>query len=243
MSITTQNQTQFNPIRRSAMHHKHLLLGALMVERDGWQQPAHFGSAEADAKYLREALGLCDISPRAKFVIKGDQVDQLVSRVFPTASIPDVGQISVEANPGGIRDANAALCRLAQDEILCVAPAGLATRLAEGLKNDSGQCAHSLDISSGLAGVGIAGPQASHLLAMLSELNTSNVAFPNLRCAQSKFADIHGTVLRFDLGDLPNYQLYFGREFGEYLWDALVEAAGVCGGAPVGFEAMDQLQR
>jgi len=26
------------------------------------------------------------------------------------------------------------------------------------------------------------------------------------------------------------------------LWDALMEAAEVCGGAPVGFEAMDQLQ-
>ncbi len=243
MNITAQNQAQFNPIRRSAMHHMHLLLGASMVERDGWQQPAHFGSTDVDAKHLRESLGLCDISPRAKFIIKGDQVEQLASRVFPTASIPDVGEISVEDNPVGIRDADAALCRLAQDEILCVAPAGLATRLAEGLKDDAVQCAHSLDISSGLAGMSIAGPQASHLLAMLSELNTSYAAFPNLRCAQSRFADIHGTVLRIDLGGLPAYQLYVGREFGQYLWDALVEAAGICGGAPVGFEAMDQLQR
>ena len=242
MNITAQNQAQFNPVRRSAMHHKHLLLGASMVERDGWQQPEHFGSVEADVKHLREALGLCDISPRAKFVIKGDQVEQIVSRVFPTASMPDVGEIRVEAHAGGIDGANAALCRLAQDEILCVPPAGLATRLAADLKDDSGQCAHSLDISSGLAGVSIAGPQAGHLLTLLSELNTSNAAFPNLRCAQSKFADIHGTLLRIDLGGLPAYQLYFGREFGEYLWDALVEAAGGCGGGPVGFEAMDQLR-
>ena len=152
MSITAQNQAQFNPIRRSAMHHKHLLLGALMVERDGWQQPAHFGSAEAEAKHLREALGICDISPRAKFVIKGDQAEQLVSRVFPTALIPDVGEIIVEAHAGGIHGANAALCRLAQDEIICVATTGLATWLADGLKDDSGQCVHSPDISSALAG-------------------------------------------------------------------------------------------
>ena len=148
MSLITQNQAQFNPIRRSAMHHKHLLLGASMVERDGWQQPAHFGSAEADAKYLREALGLCDISPRAKFVIKGDQAEQLVSRVFPTALIPDVGEISVEAHAGGIHGANAALCRLAQDEIICVATTGLATWLADGLKDDSGQCVHSPEIDA-----------------------------------------------------------------------------------------------
>ena len=240
--MTTQKPAQFNPVRRSAMHHKHLQLGASMVERDGWQQPSHFGSVEADAKHLREAVGLCDISPRAKFALKGDHLDQLVSRVFSTASIPNVGEIRLEAPAGGNNDAKAALSRLAWDEIVCVAPAGLAPRLAEALKDDSGQCAHALDISPGLAGVGIAGPLANRLLGMLSELNTSNSAFPNLRCAQSKFADIHGTLLRMDHGELLYYQLYFPREFGEYMWDAMVEAAGLYGGGPVGFEAFDQLQ-
>ena len=240
--MTTRNPAQFNPVRRSAMHHKHSELGASMVERDGWQQPSHFGSVEADAKHLREAVGLCDISPWVKFVIKGDHVEQLVSKVFPAASIPEVGEISLEAPTGGNHDGKAALSRLAWDEFLCVAPAGSAPRLAEVLKDDSGQCAHALDISSGLAGVAIAGPLANRLLGMLSELNTSNSAFPSLRCAQSKFADIHGTLLRMDHGDLLSYQLYFPREFGEYMWDAMVEAAGLCGGGPVGFEALDQLQ-
>ena len=242
MSVTTQNPAQFNPVRRSAMHYRHLELGATMAERDGYSLPSHFGSVEADANHLREAVGLCDISPRTKFVIKGEQLDQLVSRVFPTASIPDVGVISLEAPAGGNHAEKAALCRLAGDEILCVAPAGLAPRLAEVLKDDSGQCAHALDISSGLAGVAITGPLANRLLGMLSELNTSNSAFPSLRCAQSKFADIHGTLLRMDHGDLLSYQLYFPREFGEYMWDAMVEAAGLYGGGPVGFEALEQLQ-
>ena len=237
--MTTQNPAQFNPVRRSAIHYMHLALGASMVDRDGWQQPAHFGSVEADEKHLREAVGLFDISPRAKFVIKGDQLDQLVSRVFPTASIPDVGEISLEAPAGGNNEAITVLCRLAGDEILCVAPAGSAPRLAEVLKDDSGQCAHALDISSGLAGVAIAGPLANRLLGILSELNTSNSAFPSLRCAQSQFADIHGTLLRVDHGDLLSYQLYFPREFGEYMWDAMVEAAGLYGGGPVGFEAWE----
>lgn len=236
--MTNQNQAQFVPVRRSAMHHKHLESGASMVQRDGWQQPAYFGSVEAETERLQRAVGLCDISPRAKFVIKGDELDQLITKIFPTASMLEVGEISLDASIGE----TAALCRLAEDELLCVAPAGLSSALEEALKGDSGQCAHALELSSGLAGIGIAGPNADRVLSMISELNTSNSAFPNLRCAQSKFADIHGTVLRVDLGDLPGYQLYFGREFGEYLWDALVEAAGVCGGGPVGFEALDQLQ-
>ena len=233
--MTTQIPARFNPVRRSAMHQKHLESGAAMVERDGWQQPAHFGSVEADAQCLREAVGFCDISPQAKFAIKGDQLDQLISKVFPTAPIPDVGEIGLEDLMG----TKAALCRLAGDEILCVAPAGLRARLAEEFKDDFGQCAHALELTSGLAGIGIAGPNAARLLAMLSEWNTSNSAFPNLRCAQSKFANIHGALLRIDLGERSSYQLYIGREFGEYMWEALVEASGVCGGGPVGFEAWD----
>ena len=237
MSITTQNQAAFTPVRRSAMHQKHLESGASMVERDGWHQPANFGSVEADAERLRESVGICDISMQAKFVIKGDELDQLISRVFPMASISDVGEISMEE----FRGAKSAFCRLASDEILCVAPAGSASILAELLIDDSGQCAHSVELTSGLAGIGIAGPNSGRLLGMISELNTSNSEFPNLRCAQSKFADIHGTLLRIDIGDLPTYQIYFGREFGEYLWDALAEAASVCDGGPVGFEAWESL--
>ena len=45
-----------------------------------------------------------------------------------------------------------------------------------------------------------------------------------------------------DNGTTPSYQLYFGREFGESLWEALLEAAEICGGGPVGFEAIDQLR-
>lgn len=241
MSMSTQDKARFSPVRRSAMHQKHLALGAPMEERDGWQQPTHFASPEVDSNLLREGVGVCDISPQAKFVLKGDHLGQMISGAFAAASIPDVGQLSLEAPVGGGSGPRAALCRLAEDELLCVASTALAASIAEGWQDDYGQCAHALDISSGLAGVGLAGPQARRLLGMLSELDTSEPAFPNLRCAQSKVAGIHGTVLRIDLGGLPGYQVYFGREFGEYFWEAVLEAAGACGGGPVGFKAWEAL--
>ena len=235
--MTSQNKVQFNPVRRSAMHQKHLESGALMVDLDGWPQPSRFESVEADGNRLRETVGFIDISHQAKFVIKGDQLDQFIPRVFPGSSIPDIG----ESNIGDFIDEKVTLCRLAVDEVLCVAPVTLAARLAGALNDDSGQCAHALELTSGLAGIGIAGPEAARLLSMISELNTSVSAFSNLRCAQAKFADIHGIILRKDIGNLPGYQLYFGREFGEYLWEAILGASGVCGGGPVGFEALDAI--
>ena len=77
---------------------------------------------------------------------------------------------------------------------------------------------------------------------MLTEFDTSYEAFPNLRCAQARFAEIHGTLIRTDLGPLPSYDLFFSREFGEYMWDAIFEAGEEFGVGAVGLEAADRLE-
>ena len=73
------------------------------------------------------------------------------------------------------------------------------------------------------------GPSRSELLSKLSELDASPAAFPNLHCAQTRCAEIHGTLIRVDLGSLPSYDLYFSREFGEYMWEAIFHAGEECG--------------
>ena len=54
--MTNQNKVQFSPVRRSAMHQKHLASGASMVDLDGWQQTSKFESVEADGNRLRETV-------------------------------------------------------------------------------------------------------------------------------------------------------------------------------------------
>ena len=99
-----------------------------------------------------------------------------------------------------------------------------------------------LDHTSGLAGVRLTGPGSDQLLSKLTELDTSPEAFPNLSCAQTRCAEIHGTLIRTDLGLLPSYDLFFPREFGEYMWDAIFEAGEEFGVAAVGFEAADRVR-
>ena len=103
-------------------------------------------------------------------------------------------------------------------------------------------CVHLLDHTSGLAGVRLTGPESDQLLSKLTELDTSPDAFPNLSCAQTRCAEIHGTLIRTDLGPLPSYDLFFPREFGEYMWDAIFEAGEEFGVAAVGFEAADRVR-
>lgn len=233
--------TTWQPVKRSSMHDKHLAHGAAMVERDGWQQPACYATIDTEMRYLKETVGILDISPACKLVLKGEDLGRMLSVAFPVADDLETGDVRLAALANVSSPASIILARLASDEILALASAGLADVLAANLAEDPGGCAHVIDLSSGLAGVGIAGPRANLILEAITELDTLAPSFPNMRCAQSKFADIQGILLRTDQAGLPGYQLYFGREFGEYMWDVLMEAARRYDGAPVGFQAMEGL--
>ena len=52
-----------------------------------------------------------------------------------------------------------------------------------------------------------------------------------------------GLLLRRDVNGIALYQLYAGREYGEYLWETLVETAKEVGGGPVGTHALRSLPR
>ena len=57
-------------------------------------------------------------------------------------------------------------------------------------------------------------------------------------CAQGEAVGVHGIFVRADRGGVPGYRLYFGREYGEYVWEALLDAGREYGAAPVGIEAL-----
>lgn len=232
----------WNPVRISAMHHKHLDLGAAMVEKDGWRQPARYTTVDEELERLRARAGFSDIGPSGKLLLQGDEVDALLRAHFETVTSLEIGAVA----PRSVAKANApapvVLARLARDEVLALTGPGQAQILAEALARAPGRCAHSVDLTSALAGVRITGPLAGLLLESITELNSSPAGFPDLRCARGKVAEVHGTLLRMDTGGLPSFDLYFGREFGEYLWDALLEAGEEYGVAPVGIESMARLK-
>ena len=233
----------WNPIRRSAMHHKQVALGASMEERNGWQQPVRYSSEEEELQRLRAGAGIHDISSVGKISFQGDDAESFLATVFSDVGGLAVGEVRHVTSTSGAAAEPVILARLAQDHFLVLTPTGEASAMVETLTDGPDRCAHIVDMSPGLAGVSITGPQSNLLLSQISELDLSLAGFPDMHCAQTKAAEIHGTLLRMDRGGLTSYDLYFPREFGEYMWDALMEAGEECQASPVGLEAMAQLQR
>ena len=225
----------FNPVKKSALHHKQLAMRAHMVERDGWHQPAFYSSVEQESQLLNIGVGVCDISPSGKFLVKGNDLGGFLRDILSVVEALAVGEVRRVSLPECGR-----LAKLTTDEYLLLCDAAELPKWAAALVGSPPDCVHFFDQTSGLTGVRLIGPKSDELLSKLSELDASPAAFPNLHCVQTKCAEIHGTLIRTDLGPLPSYDLYFSREFGEYMWEAIFHAGEEFSVAAVGFEAAER---
>ncbi len=234
--MTTQT-----PVGLSAMHQQHVDLGAVMEEVDGWQRPTRYISVEEELEQIRKGVGLCDVSPTGKLLIQGEAIDDILGTAFPELGTLDIGHLRAQSLKTDSTESDVVLARLAADEALVLTAPNVAPHVAESLTQDADQCVHTVEITSALAGVKIAGPLTYRLLGAVTEIDMSLDGFSNMTCAQAPVAEVHGTLLRNDMDGLLSFELYFGREYGEYMWDALMEAGEEYGVVPFGIEALKGL--
>ena len=232
------------PLKLTAMYHAHLAKGATFAERDGWQLPARYASADEEVEMVRGAGGICDISPVGKLDIQGAAALGKLVEILSLSSPLEVGwmQRCSVPTPGVSNGDGITVAGLAYDEALVFTlPSGVAS-VANVLEERLDGCAHLVDVTSSWAGVEIVGPLSHRVLARLAELDLDPAVFDDGRCVQCKAAEVHALVLRSDIGGMLAYQLYVTRDFGEYIWDALLHAGRGDGVGPIGMEALEQLR-
>src|SRR5262249_30198060 len=82
----------FDPERRTAMHHRHLELGAQMMPAGLWWRPAYYGTkAERDkaigseVKAVRTCVGLIDVSTLGRLGLRGPDAAEFLNRMYTFA--------------------------------------------------------------------------------------------------------------------------------------------------------------
>lgn len=218
-----------------------------MIEEHGWQRPEMYMAISDEISRVRGSVGICDLSPRGKFDLKGEEVQTFLNRFLDTTRTR-VGQAAF----CNLRDPSTSLatqvlcCNLCDDQAAIIAEVVSSNAVFEYLNRCASQnsvCIHLTDMTSSLTGVCVVGPESREVLSKLTELNLSEKDFPDLMCAQGKFANVHTFVIRADMTTELAYQVYFGREYGGYVWDAIVEAGEEFDIQPFGFRAMEALSR
>ena len=217
-------------VGRSAIHGLHVRHGARLAAIDAWEVPVAYGGAEDEVRAARDGAGLWDVSAVTKWRILGAGTGEALETLLGVPA-PTVGR----ASAGRTGSVEVLALRLADDHALVLGPSGLAADAA------AHPCAHLVEATSGLAGLRLAGPQARPILATLTALDLDASALPNLGCAETGLARVHAVLLRRDMGGLPAFEAYLSRNYGAYLWEAVLDAGRHRGLVLCGLEAARRL--
>ncbi len=186
---------------------------------------------------IRNSAGLIDISPLYKYEVRGKDALRLVNRVITRdASRCAVGQALYaclcEDDGAVIQDGT--LFRLADDHFRF----HLADPSLRWLKlNATGMNVSIEDVSGQIAALALQGPHSRNILERVVDADVGGLRF--FRLTSAKLDNVPAVVSRTGYtGDL-GYELWFGAEHAEGIWDLLIERGKDFGIKPAGMLALD----
>ena len=224
-------------MRVSAMHDAHVAQGASFRANGDWQVPDIYTSPSEEAQRALAAVGLADTSACGKLQLRGAGAFEVVAGLAGTAPIPagTAARLSLDG-------VETLACRLAPDAWLVLTTAGDAELTARILTEASRRagCAHVTDLTAGLTALYLVGPRAPSLLARLVPLDLEPL--PPLGVVQGPLARVPAILVRLDRVAAPGFRALVAREYGIFVWEALVHAGHDLGLVPVGAAARARLE-
>jgi glycine cleavage system aminomethyltransferase T len=211
------------PLRRSALHHRLLAAGAQMRPARGWERADSVGDRSAEAAALAGGVVLADLSAQHLLLAQAHDMDAWL----PFA--PAIGRVALIANGGS----PTRCCRLTADTALFLSADPLE------LPPSPAACGHRTELTSGCTILAVAGPRCLDVLRSTTQVDLRTRVFPDGRCVQTSLARVPATLLRGDRRGVPAYEILVPRDFGEYVWDALLDAGSGHGVTIVGAAALE----
>ena len=231
------------PIKRTPIDHQHRELGAPMVELGPWQRPFDYGSSQAECLAVRQRVGIMDVSTLGKLEVRGRDapalLDKLYTHHFSNLRVGRVRYGLLCNETGTILD-DGTVARLAEDRYFVTTTTGNVDLTEEWFRwwsAGTGMCAHVTNVTSAYAAINLAGPRARETLSKLTEVDISPSAFGYMRSAQGTVAGVPTILLRIGFVGETGWELHVPAEYGEYLWQTLMDAGSEFGISPFGLEA------
>lgn len=226
----------------------HISLGARMAEFAGFNMPIQYPTGiQEEHRIVREGVGVFDVSHMGEFWVKGEKaLDFLQYITTNDVSKLDAGKAQYTCFPngkGGIVD-DLIIYKYSTTKYLLVVNAG-------NIDKDWAWCTEqakhypqglTLENASDKYGqLAVQGPKATELLQRLTDADLS--AIPYYAFREWSFAGIQGVILsNTGYTGAGGFELYFKKEDGIQIWNALFEVGKEFGLAPIGLGARDSLR-
>jgi 4-methylaminobutanoate oxidase (formaldehyde-forming) len=256
------------PLRLSPTYARLRELGASFGEKSGWERANWFESnaargdeglrprgwagkfwspaIQAECLATRDAAGLFDQSSFAKLEVRGPGAADALGQLCANDVDGPVGRAVYTQllNPRGGIEADLTVTRLGEDVFRVVTGTAFGGRdlawIRRHLVADSLVRAH--DISSSLACFCLWGPESGDILQPLTDEDLAPSAFRFLDAREISVGFVPVLAQRITFVGEYGWELYCPVEYGQALWDLLVESGAGHGLTPAGYRAIDSLR-
>ncbi len=252
-------------MRTSPFYERLAAAGACFGELAGWERPNWYAPPEVEPRYeysyrrqnwfeysaaehetVRSSVGLFDQTSFAKFFVQGPDSEAVLNRVCANDVSAPPGKVVYTQwlNERGGIEADLTVTRLAHDEYLVVTSGTSQVRDFHWLRRHITDAANVIltDMTSGLAVLGLMGPNSRGLLSRLTDADLSNEAFRFGTAQTIDVAQIAVRALRISYVGELGWELYIPTEYATYVYDAVVAQGEDFGLRHAGFHAMNSLR-
>ncbi len=241
----------FEPVRLTAMYHRHVELGAQMMPAGLWMRPAYYGAKDDAAKSIatevravRDDAGLIDVSTLGGLDIRGPDAAAFIDRMYTWAyEKQPVGRAryALMTDITGVIIDDGVACRLHDRHYYVTATTSAVDQVYRSMTWNNAQWKMDVDVANvtaAWAGVNLAGPKAREIVQKLdSDIDFGKDAFPYMAVRTGTLAGIPVRILRVGFVGEAGYEIHCPSGMGEALWDILMEAGQPLGLKPFGVEA------
>lgn len=190
----------------------HADLDARTLTTAGWEHVDDYGDVPAERRFLRDSVGIADITARAKVDLRGD--------IPPTLETT--------------RDS--LFARMADDWALVFEQPGAEKVLLPKLTASAGPGVMVSDVTDGYAGFALAGPSTTEVMSRLTPWDADQLR-PG-RSTAAQIALVRVIVFRHEV--TPVLELYVETPLARYFFETLLSIAQRVGGGPVGWHALHE---
>jgi dimethylglycine dehydrogenase len=214
-------------------------------DKFSWRRSSDFETVGAEAKAVRNSVGLMETSGFAKYSVSGEGAAQWLDAML-AGRLPSVGSMALAPmlNEAGKLIGDFTIANMDGDEFLLIG-SGIAEDyhmrwFEEHLPDDGSVVLGALGL--GLVGLSVAGPKARAVLQKLTHLDLSNEAFPFMSIREMELGMVPAIVGRVSYtGDL-GYEIWLRPEYQRSLFEVLMQAGEEFGIRLFGLRALNALR-
>ncbi len=238
---------ELEPVRYSPMQPWHEAHHARPLLAGAWVRPDHYGDPAAEARNVRERVGIIDVTPIGKLDLRGPDVPALLNLLYVNKwSKLGIGRVryGVMCTEDGVVFDDGVTGRLGAEHYLMSTTSSGAAAVWEWAESwlqtvHPDWSVHVTPVTTGYASMNVAGPRARELMTRVSDgIDLASEAFGYMEVRTGQVAGVGGCVLwRIGFTGELSYELHVPAGYGLAVWEALIDSGQDLGIAPFGVEA------